>query len=91
MSQVQLDREFFGRFLERFFELEIDNRAYRALAARAARQKPESGLRYAAFQDAEVDEQQKQFEEIRRSLNRELAAEDDAAFQRTLSSLFPPR
>jgi hypothetical protein len=89
MSQIQIERELFQRFLEKLLELEVDNRAFRALAGRAATQNPVAALRYDALLDPAIAEQRAQFEGIRRILEQQWASEDDAAFLATLSSLLP--
>jgi len=91
MSQIQVERELFHRLVEKLLELEVDNRAFRALAGRAATQNPAAALRYDALLNPAIAEQQTQFEGIRHILEWQWASGDDAAFLTTLSSLLPNR
>jgi hypothetical protein len=91
MPDILIDRELLQRILDRCFELDIDNRAHRAMVSRASAKNPGMAAQYAAFVTEEIAVQQNSFEGTRRILLDSLASGDDAAFRRTLVGLFPPR
>jgi len=90
MPEISIDREFLRRFVQKYIELEVDNRAYRALASRASMQNLVAAQRYSALQDEEVHRQQTEFDGILHILEDSLDGGDDAAFRSTLYSLIPP-
>ena len=90
MAQIEVDREFLHRLARKYVELEVDNRAYRALAGRAGLQNPGIGLKYSGLLADETVQQQTGFDGLLHILADSLAAEDDAAFLRTLYSLLGP-
>jgi hypothetical protein len=91
MADIPIDRNLFQRILNRYFELEIENRAYGAMVTQAAITKPVAALEYARLYREAIPTCKAQFESSRRTLAAKLDAGDDAAAQRELADLFPPR
>jgi len=91
VSQILIDREILRRMVEKHFELEVDNRAYRALLQRALLSNPGPAGLMDQFLHDEREKQSAQYAGSLRLLRDTQAAEDDAAFLRLLSSQFPSR
>jgi hypothetical protein len=91
MADFLIERSLFRRILDRYFEAEIENRAYGSMMALAAKTKPGPALEYARLYREAIALQKTQFEETRQTLADKLAAEDDAGIQRALAALFPRR
>lgn len=89
MPRIPIDCDLLRRIVEKYFQLEAENRAYFLAAYRAGVQKP--GLR-TNFADAIAEETARQKEQSagHRSILRDsLAAQDADAVHQTLSALFP--
>ena len=91
MTDFLIDRSLFQRILERYFELEIENQAYRTMMTRGAKEKPGPAYEYSRLYSQEIAVHKTRFGETPQILADKLAGGDDAAARKTLAGLFPPR
>ncbi len=89
MADISVDREFLLQLVKSYVELDVDNRAHRALVSRASLERPGEAQRYSALKNDEAIRQKSSFDGFLHILEDSLAAGDDAAFRATLYGLFP--
>jgi hypothetical protein len=89
MPDFPIDRDLFQRILERYFQLEAENRAYRSLADFGAAGKPGLRTEYAEAHSVVALHEKEQSAGHRKILRDSLDAQDAAAVHQTLSALFP--
>jgi hypothetical protein len=92
VPDILIDRGLLERIMDKYFQIEAENRAYFSLASRAAAGKPgDAWLRYAEAQKLEAAEQKKQSDGHRSILRDNLAVQDDDGVRGLLLTLFPNR
>ena len=89
MSQILIDCDLLQHIVEKYFQLEAENRAYFSLAFRGAVDKPGLHLQYVEAHATEAIREKEQTEGQRSILRGNLDAQDAVAVHQTLSALFP--
>jgi hypothetical protein len=87
MSEILVDRNLLRRLLTDYFDIQIRDRASRALLSRGTIRNPDVGLQYGRGLQEEVARQQEQGAGFRSQLLKRLDEQDDEAFSRLLSHL----
>ena len=91
MPLIQVDRDWFGRLTDRYFELELQMRAYRALLIEVSRANPELAKRFENRHQVAIDQEAVRLMNEQGAMTDAWVAEDDETFLQLLSQFLSER